>query len=283
MKPAIDSYSYHRYFGEWYEGLQNDIGSRKTIWEFLEEAKKLGVSGISLESCFLNGHEPQFRQQLKKTLEQLHLEVVWAWGHPDGLGSGNKPQEINDLIAHIHIAKEIGATAMRICCGSRRTRVSNWSEHKAKLISLLIPAVKVAEKEGISLAIENHIDLLADELVDLIKTINSPFLGVCLDTANNLRMFEDPVVVAEKLAPYAKATHIKDIFVQKGKDPKTFAFWPSVPLGKGLIDIPQILQILKKNNYSGLLAIELDFLKDQLEDEALQQSVSYLKEQVNLL
>ena len=53
MKVAIDSYSYHRYFGEWYEGLQNDIGRHKSVWEFLEEAKQHQVQGVSLESCFL--------------------------------------------------------------------------------------------------------------------------------------------------------------------------------------------------------------------------------------
>jgi len=59
------------------------------------------------------------------------------------------------------------------------------------------------------LAMENHIDLLADEMAEIITTVNSPWLGVCLDTGNNLRLFEDPVVVAKTLAPWARATHIK--------------------------------------------------------------------------
>lgn len=283
MKVAIDSYSYHRYFGEWYEGLQNDIGSRKTVWEFLTEAKQLGVSGVSLESCFLDGHNPEFRQQLKAALASHQLEVVWAWGHPDGLGSGNRPHELDDLISNIHIAKEIGAKAMRICCGSRRTRIADWQLHKEKLLPLLQKATSVAEEQGVALAIENHIDFLADELVDLLTTVNSPFLGVCLDTANNLRVFEDPVNVAKKLVPFVKATHIKDIRAERGQDPKTFAFWPSVPLGEGLIDIPKILNILKEHDYKGLLAIELDYLKDQKEEDALRQSISYLKNEVNKL
>lgn len=283
MKVAIDSYSYHRYFGEWYEGLQNDIGSRKTIWEFLEEAKQLQVKGVSLESCFLDGHNPEFRQQLKATLTASQLEVVWAWGHPDGLGSGNRPHELDDLIANIYIAKEVGAKAMRICCGSRRTRIADWQVHKEKLLPLLQQATAIAQEQGVALAIENHIDFLADELVDLLNTINSPFLGVCLDTANNLRVFEDPLTVAKKLAPFVKATHIKDIRAERGQDPKTFAFWPSVPVGDGLIDIPGILKVLKEHNYQGLLAIELDYLKDQGEEDALRKSINYLNHEVNQL
>jgi sugar phosphate isomerase/epimerase len=68
-----------------------------------------------------------------------------------------------------------------------------------------------AERNGVVLALENHVDLLADELVELFTTIDSPWLGVCLDTANNLRLFEDPLEVVAKLAPFARATHIKDI------------------------------------------------------------------------
>ena len=37
------------------------------------------------------------------------------------------------------------------------------------------------------------------------------------------------------------------------------------------------------NDYKGLLAIELDYLKDQKEEDALRQSISYLKNEVNKL
>lgn len=89
------------------------------------------------------------------------------------------------------------------------------------------------------LAIENHIDLLADELVKLIGEVNSPWLVVCLDTVNNLRPLEHPTKVAEKLAPYTRATHVKDCVTWRGS-PLDFSFLPSVPLGQGTIDIPGV-------------------------------------------
>jgi hypothetical protein len=70
-------------------------------------------------------------------------------------------------------------------------------------------------------------------------------VGVCLDTANNLRLCEDPLVVAEKLAPFTRATHVEDVWVRAG-DPKDFSFWPSVPLGRGLVDIARVVGLLKK-------------------------------------
>jgi 3-oxoisoapionate decarboxylase len=134
------------------------------------------------------------------------------------------------------------------------------------------------------LAIENHIDLLADELLDLLETMDSPWLGVCLDTANNLRMFEDPVQVTQKLLPWVRATHIKDVTAQRG-DPKTFAFWPSVPLGEGLVQLPEILALLKGSGYAGLLAVEIDYLHPQYESEevALAKSLGYLRGEIERL
>jgi sugar phosphate isomerase/epimerase len=135
-----------------------------------------------------------------------------------------------------------------------------------------------AERQGVIMAIENHLDLLADELVELITTIDSKFLRVCLDTGNALRMLEDPLDVVAKLAPFAAATHIKDVAAHRG-DPKTFGFWPSVPLGDGLIDLPKVLENLQRAGYQGLLALEIDYLHPAYgqEEEAIKLSLEYLQ------
>ena len=282
MKIGLDSYCFHRYFGEWYEGLQQDSKTRWTILNFLDHAKALQVKGVSLESCFLN-EDPNSIAAIRTELENRNLEVVWAWGHPNGLCSGSNAQAVVECMKHIEIAQKMGAKVMRICAGSRRTRPISWVEHKIGLIKLLEPLVEHAAKHQVVLAIENHIDLLADELVELIESINSPWLGVCFDTANNLRMLEDPVEVARKLVPYTRATHIKDVTAQKG-DPRTFAFWPSVPLGQGLIDLPQILQLLRDAKYDGILALEIDYLSplhaSKGEEHAVKESIEWLANQV---
>ena len=279
MLLAIDSYCYHRYFGEWYEGLQTDPGSRMSVWDFLDRAQGFKVQGVSLESCFVPFDEPGVVARLRSELDQRGLQRVWAWGHPHGLRSGTDDGSAAiDLKKHMGIAQQLGAGVMRICAGGRRTRVKDWTLHKAGLIQQLAPLIPAAKSHNVILAIENHIDLLADELVDLLTTLNSGWIGVCLDTANNLRMFEHPVEVAKKLAPWARATHVKDVVTQRG-DPRTFGFWPSVPVGDGLVEVPQILDILRSHNYQGLLAVEIDYLQpDYLDDEAaLAKSLDYLR------
>jgi 3-oxoisoapionate decarboxylase len=278
VKIAIDSYCYHRYFGEVYPGLQQPPDRTMTVWDFLKRAKQLGVDGVSLESCYFPSFENDFLHKLRDTLDQYGFERVWAWGHPEGLCSGTNREAARDLVRHLGYARQIGAGVMRIVGGSRRTRPASFALHRRRLGGMLKKLLPAAQDHGMVLALENHIDLMADEIVELATTLDSPWLGICLDTGNNLRLHEDPLVVAEKLAPFARATHIKDLWVRPG-DPKDFAFWPSVPLGKGLVDIAQVLGFLRKARYKGLLAIEIDYLHPDFgeEDRAVAASVKYLR------
>jgi sugar phosphate isomerase/epimerase len=278
MKLGIDSYCYHRFFGESYAGLQRDPGKRMTVWDFLKRAVKHRVDGVSIEACFLPAISHAFLGQLRAELDEHELDRVWAWGHPDGLRSGEDQAAARDLAKHLSYASQLGARVMRIVGGSRRTRPDSWVKHKRQLVRVLKPLTSVAEKHGVVMAIENHIDLLADEVVDLMTTIDSPWLGVCLDTANNLRLFEDPVQVARLLAPWARATHVKDVGVRRG-NPRDFSFWPSVPLGQGLVDLPEVLRALKRAKYSGLLAFEIDYLHPDhgTEEQAVAHSIEYLR------
>ncbi|MPW44932.1 sugar phosphate isomerase/epimerase family protein [Acinetobacter guerrae] len=283
MKIAIDSYCFHRYFGEIYPDLEHSPLHTMSLFDCIQQCIAFGIEGISIESFMFAESSTQEIQQLKQVLDQHQLELVWAWGHPSGLYSGQKPEMMQDMYKHIKIAQQLGAKVMRICAGGRKTRPkTDWQSHKNALIPLLRQAVIYAEQFNLVLALENHVDFYADEIIDLIQTIDSPYLGICLDTANNLRMLEDPWQAIEKMLPFAKATHIKDVIAYKG-DPKTFAFWPSVPAGQGLIPLKKTLQWLAEHDYQGLLALEIDYLhpdymQNGAEQQAIQDSIYYLKQ-----
>lgn len=202
MKIAVDSYCYHRFFGEHYQGVQQAPKRRMTVWDFLKRAQQLGVGGVSLESCFLPT-DPVFFQRLRETLDAYEFERVWAWGHPNGLGSGTDKAAASDLVSHIGYARTLGANVMRIVGGSWRTRPEKFGPHKRRLVAMLKGLLPAAQDHNVVLALENHVDLTADQMVDVITTIGSPWLGVCLDTGNNLRLHEEPVGAAAKLAPFA--------------------------------------------------------------------------------
>ncbi|HEX4261402.1 MAG TPA: sugar phosphate isomerase/epimerase family protein [Acetobacteraceae bacterium] len=279
MKIGIDSYCYHRFFGDWYPDIQTDPGRCMDVWDFLDRAHVLGVAGVSLECCYLPAPTDDFLARLRARLAELGIEPVWAWGHPNGLGSGTLPEAAADLVRHLDAARRVGAGVMRICGGGRRTRPASWSEHKARLVPMLRRLCDDAERAGVVMAIENHIDMLGHEMAELIEAVGSPWLGVCLDTGNNLRMGEDASAVVRLLAPLARATHVKSL-VRRDGDPAAFATWPSVPLGEGAVDIAEVLRVLRTAGYRGLLAVEVDYLDPAWpgdEDAAVAASISYLR------
>ena len=278
MKLGIDSYCYHRYFGEVYPGIQKrPRGKRMTVFDFLERAKRFKVGGVSLESCFISCKRDDL-MRLREKLDEYGFVRVWAWGHPDGLHSGSSRNAEKDLVANLSYAEAIGADTMRIVGGNAQTRPDSWAIHYRRLRAALKRVLPAARANGIILGIENHIDLTGDEMVELIEGVGSPHLGVTLDTGNNLRLFEDPLEVCRKLAPYTVATHVKDIGIWRG-DPKEFSFWPSVPLGDGIVDMRAAIGFLKNAKYRGLLCLEVDFLHPEMgeEEEAVKRSLNYLR------
>ena len=87
------------------------------------------------------------------------------------------------------------------------------------------------------LAIENHKDFRTSErrTVALLERLDSPNIGVCLDTGNSIALLEDPMETVEALAPWAFSTHLKDMAVEEYEDGFLLA---EVPLGKGFLDLP---------------------------------------------
>ena len=83
MKIGIDSYCFHRFFGEVYDG-QPVPERRMTMESFLAFAQGLAVDGVSLESCFFPTMEASWFRELKVQLDGYGLERVYAWGHPTG-------------------------------------------------------------------------------------------------------------------------------------------------------------------------------------------------------
>lgn len=282
MKVGIDSYCYHRFLGEVYPE-QQPPATPLTMERVIDRAHELGCEGISLESCFFPSFDAGYLADVRARLDAYGFDRVYAWGHPDGLEAGRNPQAKEDLVRHIHHAKAIGATVMRVV-GSSFSFVHDPHEPQLRILSgWLKEAVRVAAGEGVSLAIENHIDYDADEILRLITEVDSPFFGVNLDTANFLRVHDDPVEATEKLAPHVLATHIKDVEPVKGRNVCGWNYFACVAAGEGLVEIDKIVAILVRAGYQGLLAFEVDMPVPrwlEREDEMVEWSVGFLKQLV---
>ncbi|MCL2116956.1 MAG: sugar phosphate isomerase/epimerase [Planctomycetaceae bacterium] len=279
MKIGIDSYCYHRFFGEVYPD-QDTPKKTMTMTDFLQRAKQLDVDGVSLESCFFPSFEPSYLGELKSQLDECGFDRVFAWGHPDGLERGKNPDAFMEMKKLIPCTKMIGADVMRIVGSSLQFRHEDHAPQVKAIIAQCKEAVGIAEDHGVKLAIENHIDFTADEILQIIEGVDSPNFGVNFDTGNFLRLLDDPIAGMEKLAPYVFSTHIKDLKAEPCAKPTDWFFFAGVPVGFGLIDNQRLAELLARHHYQGFLAVEIDHPHSDwtgFEDEAVGISVKNLR------
>ncbi len=279
LKVGIDSYCFHRLFGEVYPHQYK----QEPLWpmeDFLAYAKDLDVDGVSLESCFFPSFSDDYLRQVKQWLDDYDFDRVYAWGHPDGLEGGKNEAEFESMLQHIHHARAIGADVMRVVGSSLMFRFEPHEPQLEKLATMFKQAVKEAASQGIKLAIENHIDYNSDEILWLLKEVDHPNFGVNFDSGNFLRVLDDPVKAMQKLAPYVMATHIKDMLPVRGVSVDEWYFFSCVPTGHGLIDNQSIAQLLVDHHYQGFFAVETDTLHPDYafrEKEVVAQSIQALK------
>jgi len=279
MKVGIDSYCYHRFFGEVYPD-QKPPAKKMTMEDFLDRAKTLDVDGVSLESCFFPTYDEGWLKNLKAKLDGYGFDRVYAWGHPDGLERGQNWTAYKEMVDSIPRARMIGADVMRVVGSSLMFRHEPHGPQIDALTKMFKEAVKVAEDHGVKMAVENHIDFTADEILQLLENVGSDHFGLNFDTGNFLRLLDDPVKGMEKLAPYVFATHVKDLLPDKNASPTDWFFFAGVPVGKGLINNQALAQLLHKANFKGFLAVEIDHPHTDwvdCEDEAVAISVKELK------
>lgn len=280
MKVGIDSYCYHRYFGEVYPD-QEAPAVRWSFVDFVNRAVELEVDGVSLESCFFDSLEAGYLGEIKAALDEHGLERVLAWGHPDGLEAGRNEDAWREMNALIPKAQFMGADIMRIVASSLQFRFEPHGPQLDAIVRMLKESVKIAEDVGVVLAIENHIDYTSREILEILERVDSDALKVNFDTGNTLRVMEDPVEAARLLGPYTVATHTKDVEACRHVRPEEWYFFSSVPVGTGLIDMPGVVWALKESGYEGVLAVESDHHKDnQDEDRLVEESIAYLKKLV---
>lgn len=284
MKVGIDSYSFHRYFGEVYPGLQEDPATKWDVADdFLAFARGQGVDEVALDTWAFPVDDEGYVADLKARVDEIGFDRVVGWGHPDGLHGGTDEAALEELKAQIPVARKLGAGIMRIVASSR-VYVDEPKEPQIRnTVRMLKEAAEVADANGVVLAIENHIDFTSAEVLRILEGVESESLAVNFDTGNALRMFEDPVEAARRLAPYTVSTHTKDVTARRGGSPaERFVFWPSCPVGQGLVDMPAVVEALAEGGFDGALGVELDLLAprwaDRPEEELVAESVSYLRE-----
>jgi len=146
--------------------------------------------------------------------------------------------------------KAAGATIFRAYCSLERRyeRFSSrdeWERWRASAVTTLQRVEPILARHGVQLAVENHKDWNAPEQAEVFRRLSSEWIGICLDFGNNLSLLEDPLEVAETLAPWILTTHVKDMGLRTAPDGFLLS---EVPLGQGILDLPALVKVCRAAN-----------------------------------
>ena len=106
--------------------------------------------------------------------------------------------------------------------------------------------------QSCTLAIENHDRLSARVLAEIIIAINSPFVGLCLDTANSIGAGEGLETVLHHLAKHTVCLHLKDIQMRRVSHLMGFDAFGCEP-GTGIVDFKATYAAMGKHCQSVIL------------------------------
>jgi sugar phosphate isomerase/epimerase len=233
-----------------YPGFTNAV-------DLMQHCHYIGAGGVQV---VVNNWTSDFAKSVRSTREKLGLYLEGSVGVP------KNATDLSRFEQDVKNAKEAGAQVLRTVCSSgRRYETYHSGEdflqlHKNALASLQL-AEPILRNHKIKLAVENHKDWRAPELLGMLKQLDSEWIGATLDFGNSISLLEDPMEVVKTLAPYAFSTHVKDMAVEEYPDGFLLS---EVPLGKGILDLPAIIAICRKHNPNVAFSLEM-ITRDPLE------------------
>lgn len=287
MLLGMHTYSlYHHGIGENWAGFELPWERQLSLFQVMDYIVELGLDGLHMEASALDQNDNDYLEKVKQYAagKNLYLEYNFA------LKSGNYDSGVqHDIDEGVNIAHRIGADVAKIGLNLKRPRPIAASEfHPEVMVQLESVVARVnkvlplLEKTGVKLALENHTDAFANEILWLLEQVNHPQVGACIDTVNALHLTETPINAVEKLAPKAFTNHFRD---------NKFVMHPyglsyvGAAVGEGDLDMVRSYEMISQNPDIKMLNIELDLqipLDNMtkaltIEKEALLRSIDFCR------
>tara|TARA_R110002050_G_scaffold67924_4_gene147316 strand:+ start:7051 stop:7908 length:858 start_codon:yes stop_codon:yes gene_type:complete len=213
-------------------GLASYSTRKFSLDETLAMANRLNLKQIALKSMHMPLESSE--EDIKNITAKFEKAGIGLYG--GGVIYMKTAQEVENAFRYAKAAK------MKVIIG-----VPNHD---------LLPLVEMKVKEtNIKLAIHNHgpgdkMYPTPEVVYDKIKMLD-PRIGLCIDVGHVQRLGLDPVKNIEKYADRLYDIHLKDV-------DKSEADGKSVEFGRGVLDIPAVLNALKAINYTGVMAMEFE-------------------------
>lgn len=221
--------------------------------------------GLPTSQVFVDEFETELVGKLRQALEKHQIEAtslvvggpgkeVWDF-YQGPLTIGLVPRETRAArIAHIKkasdFAKQCGIQAVQTHCGFIPENPNN-PVYKETILAMKEVA-GYCKSNGQNFRYETGQETPIT-LVRAIEDVGLENQGVNFDLANLILYGKaNPVDAIELLGPYVQGIHAKDGWFPT--NPKDLG--KEVPIGKGKVDFPRIIERLKQLNYQGAVTIE---------------------------
>lgn len=249
---SLAAYSFRSYFidaSHPREG-ETDGAKRINLFQFIDFCADQGCQGTELTSYYFPKEvNSEYLLKLRRHAFLRGLAISGtAVGNNFALPLGPKRDaEIALVKKWVDYASVMGAPHIRIFAGSPHGLSKD--EAKKLCVSAVEECAAYAGNRGVFLGLENHGGIVAqpDDLVEMIRDIKSPWVGINLDTGNFHT--DDPYRDVAACAPYAVNVQLK-AEIQK-RDQK---LEPA--------DLARFVQILRDANYQGYVALEYESKPD---------------------
>ena len=191
---------------------------------------------------------PSEWEQVRSSVEKAGVKICALGGYNDfALPQEELQKEKERVVKSCQTAKVLGTDVIRVFGGDFKEGMDRKAEIK-KIIACFKDIMYEAEKLGIYLAIENHLNLVNDTetLLEIIESVGSPNLKVTLDYANFYWLNADvknTESMIRQIAPYVVHTHFKNANFKDGKCMFT-------SLGEGDLNIEFVFDTLNEAGYN---------------------------------
>jgi sugar phosphate isomerase/epimerase len=235
LRSAICAYSYRK-------ELQ---AKTLTYDDLIRIAVDLDIDGIDMTVYWFPSTKDEFLLPLKRLAFRSGVEIysIAVRTEFSQLTPEGRQKEIADARNWVDVAVKLGAGHVRVF-GGKIPKGGTEDQAAEAVIECLKPAAEYAGSKGIILGLENHggVTEKAETILKIVKGVNSPSVGVNLDTGNFTR---DAYKQLEMIAPYAVNVQVKsDIRGADGtREPS---------------DWDRICRMLVAAKYRGYLALEYE-------------------------
>jgi sugar phosphate isomerase/epimerase len=261
-----------------------------SLEELLDEAAALGAGCVQVNLHHARNRSLEQLYVLSERARALGLQLL-ASG--DFLGSpreGHSPEVgLERVTGWLERARALASPILRVVSGFYRAELAGRPDlvdaEQRYVTDVLRHAGPAAAAAGIALLLENHSDFTSAEFEAIVAATEDDNVGVFLDLINTVSALEPPVAVIERLAPLARAGHVKDYYFRSiptddGYHRRGFEVRWCYP-GEGVADLAALIGTLRAGVRAGeyFLTVEgLDNRADVADQrERLAQSLALLR------